>query len=427
MSSSKRARAAYLRMVRTRLAAGSLRLLLCVLVLAAASRAGAQASADVPGYREAIEEAIAEYAAHNFDEARSLFARAHKLSPNARTLRGLGAVCFEQRQYGESIDFLEQALVSSQRPLEGEMRVETERLLARARGFVAELVLDTTPARTELLVDGTHVPTEIGRTVRVEVGAHQLELRAPGYHTERRTITVEGGEREPLRVVLRRALPTRPAATNAPASSPQPGSARPSRLGRALASTSLALGVGAFAATAVLSFKRHAHADELPLTLRESEAFSDTYQAWRSTRRAAYALDAVATTLTTSGALALLLGSEQRAFPWWASTLSAAAGVGLASWGLYEVSQGSRCSDRFDPRRCSDTQEKLDRGALLSLAALPLLSLPLTQLVRRIASPSSRRPSSRRSSSYRTVDVSLLPLTTARQRGVGLNARVQWL
>ena len=42
------------------------------------------------GYRQAVDEAVREFAARNFEEARSLFARADALYPNARTQRGLG-------------------------------------------------------------------------------------------------------------------------------------------------------------------------------------------------------------------------------------------------------------------------------------------------------------------------------------------------
>ncbi|MEY4512912.1 MAG: hypothetical protein RLZZ450_5034 [Pseudomonadota bacterium] len=57
----------------------------------------AQDRLEVPGYRETIAEALIEYEAHNYLEARTLFERAHKLYPNARTLRGLAVVAFELR------------------------------------------------------------------------------------------------------------------------------------------------------------------------------------------------------------------------------------------------------------------------------------------------------------------------------------------
>jgi hypothetical protein len=57
------------------------------------SRALAQSDAAVPtGYREAVDEGLAEMELKNFEEAGEQFRRAHALYPNARTLRGLGFV-----------------------------------------------------------------------------------------------------------------------------------------------------------------------------------------------------------------------------------------------------------------------------------------------------------------------------------------------
>jgi Flp pilus assembly protein TadD len=73
----------------------------------------ASTEADSPAYREAIEHGLAEYRAGNFAEARALFLRAHAISPNARTLRGLGIVEYELRNYAEAIVRLRQALAST--------------------------------------------------------------------------------------------------------------------------------------------------------------------------------------------------------------------------------------------------------------------------------------------------------------------------
>jgi tetratricopeptide (TPR) repeat protein len=152
------------------------------------------------GYRELVAEAVREYTAHHFAEARALFHRAHRLYPNARTFRGLGAAEFELRNYGESVHCLEQALASTVRPLDPELRARTERLLVRARGFVARLQLSIQPASTIAMVDG--VPVVGAREILLEVGDHTVEFRAPGYLPERRKLTVHGGELRDLHVVL---------------------------------------------------------------------------------------------------------------------------------------------------------------------------------------------------------------------------------
>jgi len=143
-------------------------------------------------YRSVVDDALREYAAHNYEEARSLFHRANSLYPNARTQRGLGMAQFELRNYGECIHELEEALASPVRALTGPLRTETEALLARAQNFVARVKLRSEPADARLRING--VPWERHDELLLNVGDHALELSLPGYLPARRTLSVRGGE-----------------------------------------------------------------------------------------------------------------------------------------------------------------------------------------------------------------------------------------
>jgi len=164
-------------------------------------------------YGELIESALREYRGHRFHEARSLFAKAHAVLPNARTLRGLGLVEFELRNYVESAALLERALAEQKRALTGALRGETEQLWRRAEGFLARFDLESALPLT-VRVDGVERERAHGEPLAVAVGDHLLEFSAPGYVAERRVVRVHGGEREPLRVALQPVGPTlQPAAT----------------------------------------------------------------------------------------------------------------------------------------------------------------------------------------------------------------------
>jgi hypothetical protein len=171
-----------------------------------AVRAHAQASLNEPpsaepaGYRELVNEAVAEFGLHHFAEARALFARAHELSPSARTLRGLGASEFELRNYSDCVSYLEQALASSIKPLDPALRERTERLLERARSFVGRVQLSVQPASSVALIDG--VPVRAAKEVTLGVGDHVIELQAEGYIPERRTLRVNGGESKTIHIAL---------------------------------------------------------------------------------------------------------------------------------------------------------------------------------------------------------------------------------
>jgi tetratricopeptide (TPR) repeat protein len=162
----------------------------------------AQAAGSETGeYTEAVNLGLAEFDEKNFAEARVHFARAHQIYPSARTLRALGMVHFELKNYVESVQFLEGALASKERPLEADKREKTEKLLARALGYIARLTLDIAPD-TALFVDGTASNLSSGAELVLAVGEYALEFRAPGRISDKRTLKVQGGENEVLRVQL---------------------------------------------------------------------------------------------------------------------------------------------------------------------------------------------------------------------------------
>lgn len=153
------------------------------------------------GYRELVNAAVAEYGLRHFAEARGLFSRAHALSPNARTLRGLGTTEFELRNYSESVSYLEQALASTVKPLDPSLRERTERVLARARAFVGRLQLHVQPSSSLAIVDGLPVRGAKEEIV-LPVGDHVVELQAPGYLPEKRKLRVDGGDCKTLYIAL---------------------------------------------------------------------------------------------------------------------------------------------------------------------------------------------------------------------------------
>ncbi|MDB4976654.1 MAG: hypothetical protein JWN48_4995 [Myxococcaceae bacterium] len=86
-----------------------------------------------------------------------------------------------------------------------------------------------------------------------------------------------------------------------------------------------------------------------------------------------------------SGALATAaVGTLTRGrahLPWWSYTL-AAAGVGLVAAGGYEVSASGDCRLHDAEGQCRRPRETAARGATLISLAVPLLSVPLVQLIK---------------------------------------------
>ena len=164
------------------------------------------------GYDELIAQAVREFDTRNFAEARALFSKAHALRPNARTLRGIGITEFELRNYVDSVARLEEALASPVRPLEGELRAQTEASLARARTFVGRVELQTLPAQAaaRVKVDGAEVERAPDRALTLAIGEHVVAVEANGYAEATRALSIKGGEQLRLTIELQ-ALGSRPA------------------------------------------------------------------------------------------------------------------------------------------------------------------------------------------------------------------------
>jgi hypothetical protein len=121
---------------------------------------------------------------------------------------------FELRNYESSVEDLQQALASPIKPLEGELRSETEQLLARARAFVGRFQLQLQPANAAVTLNGT-VLANSAAPLMLAVGDHQLIVSADGYLSEERTLSVTGGEDTTLPFTLL-PQPSAPIAATAP-------------------------------------------------------------------------------------------------------------------------------------------------------------------------------------------------------------------
>jgi len=156
-----------------------------------------------------IGDAVAEYEAGHYQEARALFRQAHEKSPTARTLRGIGMASFELRDYVEATRALTASLRDVRRPLTAEQKRHAEALLARAHTFVGRFTMKLKPAGSSLFVDGHPAELEPDGILLLAFGRHQLSLRcstcSPAEKDE--DINVAGGERREIELTLAPAPP----------------------------------------------------------------------------------------------------------------------------------------------------------------------------------------------------------------------------
>jgi hypothetical protein len=169
----------------------------------------AQDRASQRAYQRIVTEAVAEFDAGRWEEARALFEQAHDLSPSARTLRGMGMCAFELRRYDETLDLLAQALADERRPLTRRQRTEVEDLMRRARTFIGRFRVTVEPEGAELWVDDAPAALEEDGSLTLSVGVHVLEGRLEGHASETRRLEVRGEEDEAITLSLAPEAPAR--------------------------------------------------------------------------------------------------------------------------------------------------------------------------------------------------------------------------
>jgi tetratricopeptide (TPR) repeat protein len=168
-----------------------------------AMQVSAQAQGVESEYQSVVQKGLHEYELGNFSEAKAFFLRAHTLSPNARTLRGLGMSSYELRNYVEAIDYFQKALDASERPLTAHMRGEVSQLLSQARSFVTRLTLTVQPANAQVHLDTREVSRDTDGNVLMDPGTHQLVVEAPDCESVTRAIRTDGNETLLLNISLR--------------------------------------------------------------------------------------------------------------------------------------------------------------------------------------------------------------------------------
>jgi hypothetical protein len=213
--------------------------LLAVVLLAGSLSAGVARADDTSEYDGLIRSALSEYDAGRYEEAAALFGRAHAISPNARTHRGLGLSYYEARKYALAVRHLRASLVDTHRPLTADMKASATKVLKQAEGFVATVNVTLDPSDATLEVDGH--PGELqGSELLLDPGQHELIARAPDRVQERRIVEAISGSHTDLQFTLHApeedATASETAAPVLPASrrsgpTPLPEASPPSRIG----------------------------------------------------------------------------------------------------------------------------------------------------------------------------------------------------
>jgi hypothetical protein len=260
------------------------------------------------------------------------------------------------------------------------MREEANRLLTRAWSFVARVTVGGGPTDATVAVDGLDATPLTSEPLLLDLGPHQLEFRAPGYVSERRAYVAVGGERATWKIFLQRAG----------ASSPVTKRNGARELWKpVLSGTAIVLGAAALAAAGVFTSQHHDQGTRYRLVAPNDAELPRYLGRWEKTRARPLVLSGVGASVLTSGGVGMVLSTPNGVISSVSAGLSGTVGVGLAAWGIFDLLSGDSCgAGSPDRQQCSYKSERRDRGAVSILSAVPLLAIPIAQLLRRRTAPS---------------------------------------
>ncbi len=192
-----------------------------LLALALASAWPSTARAQ-PSFEATVRDALAEFEAGRWVEARTLFLQAHAIRPSAEALRMAGNASYEAREYVLAVELLEQAIAEREHPLREDRAALARDALEAANRFVGRLSI-VAPAGARVLVDG--VERDASAPLLLPRAEHELEVSAVGFATHRELVTLDG-ETRTVNVLLRPAasqpLQMAPAPASEPAADSEP-------------------------------------------------------------------------------------------------------------------------------------------------------------------------------------------------------------
>jgi hypothetical protein len=148
-------------------------------------------------------------------EALARFREAYALDPSPRALGQMGLAAKSQRLWVEAEHYLEQCLASEDDPWVALNRDALTAAIALVKRNLASLQVESATPGAVLVIDGRRdAKLPLAQPLRVAAGALQIEVRATGFATSRRTETLAAGKLTRIRIDLEQ---------NRSADAPSPG------------------------------------------------------------------------------------------------------------------------------------------------------------------------------------------------------------
>lgn len=181
-----------------------------------------------------------------------------------------------------------------------------------------------------------------------------------------------------------------------------------------VAGAAVALGASSLIASGILTAKRNAAGARFRRVSIDDGSYALRLKEWDDLRPTQYGFAVAGSVALTAGVVGWLTSTKAE-LPSWVSIVAGLAGMGAVAWGISDVARGRACDDHeLDPRVCVNRVSRRDRGAVVLLSALPLLAVPVVQLLRTFFGRQAR------------ADFKVQSRMYAMQRSIFLDARIEW-
>jgi hypothetical protein len=184
-------------------------LLLCARVVHADSSVGGTAT-EAPVAAAGVEEASTHFkrGLQLFDEgdytlALVEFERAYQLAPNYRALYNIALVDVQLGRYADAARTLEQYVHDGGGAIPAARLAEVKKTLGELQYRTATVEITTNAAGGEVTLDGKPLdPSSLRGPMVIDAGEHTVRATAPGYQAANKTVTLAGGDRAAVRLLL---------------------------------------------------------------------------------------------------------------------------------------------------------------------------------------------------------------------------------
>jgi hypothetical protein len=160
-------------------------------------------AADPSEIEKLIRQGVELRRAHDDHQALPLFQKAYDLAPTPRTAAQLGLAESSLGYVVEAQRHLTESLAATHDPWVNRNRKALEEAAHRVRARIGEVVVTGHPEGADVVLNGAAVAKlPLAAALKVPEGPAKIEVRAPGYRSAQRTVTVVGEQRASVTVEL---------------------------------------------------------------------------------------------------------------------------------------------------------------------------------------------------------------------------------